>query len=82
MKYFSAPESQSLRVALTRYIVNNFYPDNDMLASTLLPRWSALAWIISQCTVSLILSPQFVPLRSSNYAERQETYLIFIFEFI
>uniref|UniRef100_A0A0R3WIK2 Integrator complex subunit 3 n=1 Tax=Hydatigena taeniaeformis TaxID=6205 RepID=A0A0R3WIK2_HYDTA len=50
MRYFSAPESQNLRVALTRFIVNNFYPDNDMLASTLMPRWNAVSWVISMCT--------------------------------
>ncbi|KAL5112608.1 hypothetical protein TcWFU_007873 [Taenia crassiceps] len=54
MKYFSAPESQSLRVALTRFIVNNFYPDNDMLASSLMPRWNAVSWIISLCTCPIV----------------------------
>nr|CDS23572.1 Integrator complex subunit 3 [Echinococcus granulosus] len=49
-KYLSAPEGQNLRVALTRFIVNNFYPDNEMLASTLMPRWNAISWIISLCT--------------------------------
>lgn len=48
-KFFLTPESQSLRVCLTRYIVNYFYPDNEMLASSLIPRWNVISWLISQC---------------------------------
>ncbi|CAL8074652.1 unnamed protein product [Calicophoron daubneyi] len=49
-KFFSTPESQSLRVCLVRYIVTYFYPDNEMLASTLIPRWNVISWILSQST--------------------------------
>ncbi|TNN17596.1 Integrator complex subunit 3 isoform 1 [Schistosoma japonicum] len=49
-KFFSTPESQSLRVCLLRYVVTYFYPDNEMLASTLIPRWNVVSWILSQST--------------------------------
>uniref|UniRef100_A0A5K3EP16 Ints3_N domain-containing protein n=1 Tax=Mesocestoides corti TaxID=53468 RepID=A0A5K3EP16_MESCO len=49
-KFFSTQESLNLRVCLVRYIVNSFYPDNDMLASSLIPRWNVISWLISQCT--------------------------------
>nr|CAH8854827.1 unnamed protein product [Trichobilharzia regenti] len=49
-KFFATPESQSLRVCLLRYVVTYFYPDNEMLASTLIPRWNVVSWILSQST--------------------------------
>lgn len=51
-----APESNSMRVCLTRWIVGIFYPDNEMLASSLVPRWNFLSWILSQCAVSHSMS--------------------------
>ncbi|KAF8561925.1 hypothetical protein P879_09668 [Paragonimus westermani] len=53
-KFFSTPESQSLRVCLLRYIVTYFYPDNEMLASTLIPRWNVISWILSQSTCAVV----------------------------
>ncbi|TPP62038.1 SOSS complex subunit A [Fasciola gigantica] len=53
-KFFSTPESQSLRVNLLRYIVTFFYPDNEMLASTLIPRWNVISWILSQSTCPVV----------------------------
>ncbi|TGZ61192.1 hypothetical protein CRM22_008120 [Opisthorchis felineus] len=53
-KFFATPESQSLRVCLLRYIVTFFYPDNEMLASTLIPRWNVISWILSQSTCAVV----------------------------
>lgn len=59
-RYFATPESQTLRTCLVRYIVTYFYPDNDMLASTLIPRWNVICWLLSQCTVRRRLCSQSI----------------------
>ncbi|XP_068139940.1 integrator complex subunit 3 homolog isoform X1 [Drosophila tropicalis] len=49
-KYFSTPESHSLRSDLIRFIINVIHPTNDMLCSDIIPRWAIIGWLISSCT--------------------------------
>lgn len=49
-KYFTTPESHSLRSDLIRFIINAIHPSNDMLSSDLIPRWAIIGWLITSCT--------------------------------
>lgn len=49
-KYFSTPESHSLRSDLIRFIINAIHPTNDMLCSDLIPRWAIIGWLLTSCT--------------------------------
>lgn len=55
-KYFSTPESHSLRSDLIRFIINAIHPTNDMLSSDLIPRWAIIGWLLTSCTNSTALA--------------------------
>lgn len=55
-KYFSTPESHSLRSDLIRFIINAIHPTNDMLCSDLIPRWAIIGWLLTSCTNSIALA--------------------------
>uniref|UniRef100_A0A1B0CHZ5 SOSS complex subunit A homolog n=1 Tax=Lutzomyia longipalpis TaxID=7200 RepID=A0A1B0CHZ5_LUTLO len=49
-KYFTTPESHSLRSDLIRFIINAIHPTNDMLCSDIIPRWAIIGWLLTSCT--------------------------------
>lgn len=49
-KYFTTPESQSLRSDLIRFIIVSIHPTNDMLCSDIIPRWAVIGWLLTSCT--------------------------------
>lgn len=49
-KYFTTPESQSLRSDLIRFIIGAIHPTNDMLCSDIIPRWAVIGWLLTSCT--------------------------------
>lgn len=49
-KYFSTPESQSLRSDVIRYIINVIHPTNELLGSDVTPRWAIIGWLLTTCT--------------------------------
>ncbi|XP_055593273.1 integrator complex subunit 3 homolog [Uranotaenia lowii] len=49
-KYFTTPESQSLRSDLIRFIISAIHPTNDMLCSDIIPRWAVIGWLLTSCT--------------------------------
>lgn len=53
-KYFTTPESQSLRSDLIRFIINAIHPTNDMLCSDLTPRWAIIGWLLTSCTNPIV----------------------------
>ncbi|XP_037957894.1 integrator complex subunit 3 homolog isoform X2 [Teleopsis dalmanni] len=55
-KYFSTPESHTLRSDLIRFIINVIHPSNDMLCSDIIPRWAIIGWLISSCTNPVALA--------------------------
>lgn len=55
-KYFSTPESHSLRSDLIRFIINAIHPTNDMLCSDLIPRWAIIGWLLTSCTNTTALA--------------------------
>lgn len=55
-KYFSTPESHSLRSDLIRFIINAIHPTNDMLCSNLIPRWAIIGWLLTTCTNTTALA--------------------------
>ncbi|XP_058454591.1 integrator complex subunit 3 homolog isoform X2 [Malaya genurostris] len=52
-KYFTTPESQSLRSDLIRFIIGAIHPTNDMLCSDIIPRWAVIGWLLTSCTNSV-----------------------------
>lgn len=55
-KYFTTPESQSLRSDLIRFIINVIHPTNDMLCSDITPRWAIIGWLLTSCTNPIVLA--------------------------
>lgn len=55
-KYFTTPESQSLRSDLIRFIINAIHPTNDMLCSDVTPRWAIIVWLLTSCTNPIVLA--------------------------
>lgn len=55
-KYFTTPESHSLRSDLIRYIINAIHPTNDMLCSDITPRWAIIGWLLTSCTNPIVLA--------------------------
>lgn len=55
-KYFSTPESHSLRSDLIRFIINVIHPTNDMLCSDVTPRWAIIGWLLTSCTNPIVLA--------------------------
>ncbi|XP_055295338.1 integrator complex subunit 3 homolog [Sitodiplosis mosellana] len=55
-KYFTTPESQSLRSDLIRFIINVIHPTNDMLCSDVTPRWAIIGWLLTSCTNPIVLA--------------------------
>lgn len=55
-RYFSTPESHSLRSDLIRFIINAIHPTNDMLCSDIIPRWAIIGWLLTSCTNTVALS--------------------------
>lgn len=55
-KYFTTPESQSLRSDLIRFIINAIHPTNDMLCSDITPRWAIIGWLLTSCTNPIVLA--------------------------
>lgn len=53
-KYFTTPESQTLRSDLIRFIINAIHPTNDMLCSDLTPRWAIIGWLLTSCTNPIV----------------------------
>ncbi|XP_055645503.1 integrator complex subunit 3 homolog [Toxorhynchites rutilus septentrionalis] len=49
-KYFTTPESHSLRSDLIRFIIGAIHPTNDMLCSDIIPRWAVIGWLLTSCT--------------------------------
>lgn len=49
-RYFSTPESQSLRSDVIRYIINVIHPTNELLGSDVTPRWAIIGWLLTTCT--------------------------------
>lgn len=49
-RYFTTPESHSLRSDIIRYIINAIHPTNDMLCSDIVPRWAIIGWLLTTCT--------------------------------
>lgn len=55
-KYFTTPESHSLRSDLIRFIINAIHPTNDMLCSDVTPRWAIIGWLLTSCTNPIVLA--------------------------
>ncbi|XP_055539491.1 integrator complex subunit 3 homolog isoform X2 [Wyeomyia smithii] len=49
-RFFTTPESQSLRSDLIRFIIGAIHPTNDMLCSDIIPRWAIIGWLLTSCT--------------------------------
>lgn len=49
-RYFSTPESQTLRSDLIRFLVNVIHPTNEVLCSDIIPRWAVIGWLLTSCT--------------------------------
>ena len=58
-QYLSTPESQSLRCDLIRYICAVIHPSNEILSSDIIPRWAVIGWLLTTCTVWIILNYSF-----------------------
>uniref|UniRef100_A0A336LPS8 SOSS complex subunit A homolog n=1 Tax=Culicoides sonorensis TaxID=179676 RepID=A0A336LPS8_CULSO len=55
-RYFTTPESHSLRSDLIRFIINAIHPTNDMLCSDIIPRWAIIGWLLTSCTNTVALA--------------------------
>lgn len=55
-KYFSTPESHSLRSDLIRFIINAIHPTNELLSSDITPRWAIIGWLLTSCTNPIVLA--------------------------
>lgn len=55
-KYFSTPESHSLRSDLIRFIINAIHPTNELLCSDIIPRWAIIGWLLTSCTNPVALA--------------------------
>lgn len=55
-RFFSTPESQSLRSDVIRYIINAIHPTNELLCSDITPRWAIIGWILTSCTNPVALT--------------------------
>jgi integrator complex subunit 3 len=55
-RYFTTPESHSLRSDMIRYIINAIHPTNDMLCSDIIPRWAIIGWLLTSCTSQVSLA--------------------------
>ncbi|CRK95583.1 CLUMA_CG009044, isoform A [Clunio marinus] len=55
-RYFSTPESQSLRSDVIRYIINAIHPTNELLCSDITPRWAIIGWLLTSCTNPVALT--------------------------
>lgn len=55
-RYFTTPESHSLRSDLIRFIINAIHPTNNMLCSDIIPRWAIIGWLLTSCTNTVALA--------------------------
>lgn len=55
-KYFSTPESHSLRSDLIRFIINAIHPTNELLSSDITPRWAIIGWLLTSCTNHIVMA--------------------------
>ena len=52
-RYLKRPESQTLISDMIRFIVRNYHPSNEMLASEIIPRYAVIGWLLRCCKNSL-----------------------------
>lgn len=48
-KFLSSPENETLVIDIVRFICCSHHPSNEIIHSTVIPRWAVIGWLLKSC---------------------------------